>query len=276
MSSDYGSNPEDKSDDDLLHELRIYCQKVLDDYESEIKTDVFFPAYILTNRLHRLRKLLFRDCEQILQDFTSIAITDRKELAIYHVDLVLRSALISQTQAHQQQLSSASGWRDVMNEMFEISNHDVELLSKMPLSNFTLIEQAISDIELHVRQVIRTIQLCHSQQGSATVLNILLDNRLDNNLLLDHTDASKDGEDDDRGLVFTGTEAPDNNNDKKPSKKRSNKRKVEDEVVEQVGEQDNEHGNDDLKKLSKSLLNKTSKSTAEKASTKATKKKKAT
>ena len=175
MSANYGDNPDDRSEDDLLHEMRKYCQKVIEDYETDIKLDVFFPSYILNNRVLRLRKLLFRDCEQLLQDFSILSVADRKELAIENMDEVLRNALRNSCCT---QLSS-SQWQATINEMIEVSDREIELLSKLPLSNFALIEQAVSDIQLHARQVIRTIQLCNTQQGPH-FLSILLDNKLDN------------------------------------------------------------------------------------------------
>lgn len=178
MEPDYGERIDDKTEDDLLFEARKYCQKILEDYEAEIKTDPFFPNHILSNRSNRLRKLLFKDLELLLQDFTTLSIANRKEWLLNIIDELLRVAIKNHKSTGA---SSPTFWRDQINEIIDVSNYHIDMLSSIPLSNVTLIDQAVRDINIHVRNIIRTIQIFNSNQGEVC-LDIIFDNKLDTTL----------------------------------------------------------------------------------------------
>ena len=234
MEPDYGESSDDKTEDDLLFEARKYCQKVVEDYEAEIKTDTFFPHNILTNRITRLRKLLFKDLEQLLQDFTTLSISNRKEWLMSIIDEMLRTSINKHKTLG---LSSPALCRDLINDMIDISSVHTDMLSKIPLSNITLIDQAVRDINIHVRNVIRTIQIINTNQGQ-DCLKILFDNKLDN--ALSHINATYAQIDDVISVKQITSKTSKNG---KPNKIKA-KRSISDVAVNE--DEEDENGNSDV------------------------------
>ena len=211
LENEYGAEELSEDDENIANEIHTYCDGLIADFEKELRADASFPSRLLFNRVSRFREMLVKTAYRVLGDVVTTAILNKKEIILDKIDETVRCVLKSDTPY------TAEQWREVIDELVDISDEDVAELSSFPMSNYTLVDQTCRDIQLHVRTLVRSIQLsyCSDLQGSKFTaakstlfenkLDVMIDEfaNLDYEQLLDDDEGADEG-DEEEALVVTG------------------------------------------------------------------------
>ena len=211
LEDEYGTEELSEDDENIANEIHTYCDGLIADFEKELRSDASFPSRLLFNRVSRFREMLVKTAYRVLGDVVTTAILNKKEIILDKIDETVRCVLKSDTPY------TAEQWREVIDEIVDISDEDVAELSSFPMSNYTLVDQTCRDIQLHVRTLVRSIQLsyCSGLQGSkftaakSTLFENKLDVMIDEFANFDYDQLLEDDEGNDEGdeeeaLVVTG------------------------------------------------------------------------
>lgn len=160
---------------DILQDALLYCDGLVVIYERDLSQDPETPPTLLASRCLRLRKLLTRATKELMEDAVTTAIANKKELILDSVDETVRQALRSTERLETSQL------KVLIDEILDLANDEIASFALFPVADFTLVDQACRDIDLHVRTLVRSIQLSALATISDRELSdcILLDNQLD-------------------------------------------------------------------------------------------------
>ena len=212
LEDEYGAEELSEDDENIANEIHTYCDGLIADFEKELRADSSFPSRLLFNRVSRFREMLVKTAYRVLGDVVTTAILNKKEIILDKIDETVRCVLKSDTPY------TAEQWREVIDEIVDMSDEDVAELSSFPMSNYTLVDQTCRDIQLHVRTLVRSIQLsyCSGLQGSkfTAAKSTLFENKLDviidefanfdYDQLLDADEGADEGDEGDEALVVTG------------------------------------------------------------------------